>query len=74
MTYSQTSTISLSFWLNWFLDIISEVNVTRGHGSNLNHPTFKVKYLTSMHIHTSSLTNFRVKRGVKVYNISIVKI
>ena len=31
-TYLGASTISLSFWLNWFLDMISETNVTKGQG------------------------------------------
>ena len=29
--YSGASTISLSFWLSWFLNMVSETNVTRGY-------------------------------------------
>lgn len=29
--YLKASTISLSFWLSWFLDMISEANMTIGH-------------------------------------------
>lgn len=31
ITYHWASTISLNFWLNWFLDMVSEASVTRGH-------------------------------------------
>ena len=31
ITYPGASTISLSFWLSWSLDMVSEANV-RGHG------------------------------------------
>ena len=34
----RVSTISLSFWLSWFLDIVSEANVTRGHGLESQPP------------------------------------
>ena len=42
--YSEASTINLSFWLSLFFDMISEANVIRGHGMNLNHSSFIVEY------------------------------
>ena len=47
ITYLGTSTFRVSFWLNWFLEMVSEASVTRGHGSNLRHSLFKVEYIVS---------------------------
>ncbi|CAO2841953.1 unnamed protein product [Amaranthus hypochondriacus] len=39
------STISLSFWLSWFLDMVSKARVTRGYWFESQHPSFKVENL-----------------------------
>ena len=31
ITYSGALTIILSFWLSWFIDMVSEARVTRSH-------------------------------------------
>ena len=41
---SLASTISLSFWLSWLLNIVLEASVTRGHRFESNYPLFKVEY------------------------------
>ena len=44
--YYEVLTISLNFLLNWYLDIISEVSITRGNRFKSQSPLFKMKYLT----------------------------
>ena len=43
--YLKVSTINLNFLLSWFFGIVLEATVTRSHGCELNHLTFKVEYL-----------------------------
>ena len=45
ITYPEASTISLNFWFSWFLDMVSEANVKRGHGFESQPPLIKVEYL-----------------------------
>ena len=77
ITYFGASTTSLNFWLNWFLDLVSEANVTRGHEfkSQRFHPSFKVEHsVPGMRraFTTSTLLAQRLycKGRVRVFNIS----
>ena len=74
--YHGASTISVSFWLSWFLDMVSEASVTRGHGFESQPPLiyngiFSTTYEEGMCcIHTSIPKGSRIRVRVRVYKTS----
>ena len=51
ITYPGALTISLGFWLRWFIDMVLEANVRRGHRFESQPTLIEMEYSAPMRIH-----------------------
>ena len=77
ITYSETLTISLNFWLSWFLNVVSEASVTRDHGFESQPPLIQSEIFSAMYeenmcyIHNSNPKVSRLRDRLDYITISL---